>query len=166
MTGSSSPIFGERGLFPAVSGPPIGEFECLRWCRLFFRHWWFAGGERILCKDYFLLEVFSVSCALSQQQYGWVLTVPNMLGLPGWKTTERISWILYCTIAVFSVISPAVAAGTGGSGCGASNTGDQWPMPDWGIQQLLSDRLHRRVSEPMPSIHHLCCDYCPTDVAL
>ncbi|CAA9589697.1 hypothetical protein AVDCRST_MAG81-4819 [uncultured Synechococcales cyanobacterium] len=77
-----------------------------------------------LIKDYFLLEVISVAlCFVSatiwlnnnSSKYVWIPSLIN-------QKTERIIWVIYTIIAGFSVISPAVAGGTGASGCAASNT--------------------------------------------
>jgi heme/copper-type cytochrome/quinol oxidase subunit 4 len=75
-------------------------------------------------KDYFLLEVISVALCFvaatiwlskNSSKYDWITSLIN-------KNTERITWVIYTIIAGFSLINPAVAGGTGASGCAASNT--------------------------------------------
>lgn len=80
----------------------------------------------VLIGDYFLLEVFSVSlCSVGATKWlsknrskrAWI---PKLIN----KTTERLCWIIYSAVAVFSLISPAVAAPANGNGagCAATNT--------------------------------------------
>lgn len=76
--------------------------------------------------DYFLLEVFSVSlCSVAATMWlsknrpkrAWI---PKLIN----KTTERLCWMIYSVVAVFSLIGPAVAGGVNGgaNGCAATNT--------------------------------------------
>lgn len=76
--------------------------------------------------DYFLLEVFSASlCSVTATMWlsknrpkrAWI---PKLIN----KTTERLCWIIYSVVAVFSLISPAVATPVngGGNACSATNT--------------------------------------------
>jgi len=79
----------------------------------------------LFIQDYFLLEMFSVAlCSVAATKWlhrnrsrdTWIASLIN-------KTTERITWIVYSILAGFSIINPAVAAGTGGGGsCAATNT--------------------------------------------
>lgn len=75
-------------------------------------------------EDYFLLETISVAlCFVSaaiwlshnRSKYSWISLISN-------RTTERVTWILYSLLATFSIIEPAVATGTGGGNCAATNT--------------------------------------------
>jgi hypothetical protein len=75
-------------------------------------------------KDYFLLEITSAAlCSVSgaiwlthnRAKYPWVKKLFR-------KECERISWGVYAIIAAFSLVNPAVAAGTGGGSCSATNT--------------------------------------------
>jgi len=78
----------------------------------------------LFIQDYFLLEMFSVAlCSVAatkwlhrnRSRFSWLSSLFN-------KTTERITWIVYSILAAFSIINPAVAAGTGGGNCAATNT--------------------------------------------
>ena len=79
----------------------------------------------VLIGDYFLVEVFSISvCSVAATKWlsknrskrAWI---PKLIN----KTTERLCWIIYSAVAVFSIISPAVAgAAPNAAGCTATNT--------------------------------------------